>query len=147
MVREVTRKAADELIVEGSESRIVVARTGLLAYDTDVRAHLLRALVARVGPRPGRVGTRIALEFTNTSTSGRAIDLAGGIVIRREFDCLYIERRQGEEAAEDGELVLHGPESGAGDVEIAGGRWRVHWGLGTARAGGVGREQYACFDP
>lgn len=147
VVARTTRRAVDELVLESSERRIIVARTALLAYDTHVRAHLLRALVARVGPRPGRVGTRIALEFINTGTSGRAIDLAGGIVMRREFDCLYIEPRQGEEVAEDGELVLEGPEGGAGEVEIAGVRWQVRWGLGTLPVGGVGHEQYACFDP
>jgi tRNA(Ile)-lysidine synthase len=58
------------LVVEASKDRIVVARARFLAYDTRVRAHLLRAFAARVGPRPGRVGTRVALEFINTCSSG-----------------------------------------------------------------------------
>ncbi|MGD2215134.1 MAG: tRNA lysidine(34) synthetase TilS, partial [Gemmatimonadales bacterium] len=106
VVANLTEAAVDELILEAAETRIAVARTELLAYDTNARAHLLRALVARVGPRPGRIGTRIALKFVDSSSSGRAIDLAGGVVMRREFDRFIIERLAAKEKALDRELVV-----------------------------------------
>jgi tRNA(Ile)-lysidine synthase len=139
-------KASDELVLEAAESRIVVARTGFLAYDTNVRAHLLRALVARVGPRPGRIGTRVALEFITTSSSGRAIDLAGGVVMRREFDRVIIERPRREDAARDEELIVPALGAGDGDVTIGGVAWRVRWDLGAADAGEAD-EAVAHFDP
>ncbi len=132
VVAKLTEAAAAELILQAAESRVVVARTGLLAYDTNARAHLLRALVARVGPRPGRIGTRIALKFINTGISGRAIDLAGGVVLRREFDRLIIERGARREVARhDQGLQIHEPRSASGDVNLGGVSWRVSWGRGT----------------
>jgi tRNA(Ile)-lysidine synthase len=140
-------EAVNELILEASQSQLAVARTPLLAYDKHVRAHLLRALVARVGPRPGRVGTRTALEFITNCSSGRGIDLAGGVVISREFDRLIIERRQGETAARDQLLTLADMGGGVGDVGIAGASWRVRWSPGAPEDGAEAREKFACFDP
>ena len=160
MVGRVER-AAGALVVEASESRIVVARSGFSAYDETTRAYLLRALVARVGPRPGRVGTRLALEFISRGTSGKEIELAGGIRIRREFEFLYIDRRRDVEALPDVELTVPAAERGAGEVRIAGVSWRVRWALdpspvrgergGNGGAGSAGRAgggyQTARFDP
>jgi tRNA(Ile)-lysidine synthase len=146
VVECLTEKAADDLVLEASESRIIVARSGFLAYDTKVRAHLLRALAARLGPRPGRVGTRTALEFINTGTSGRGIELAGGMSIRREYDAVLIERPS-DEPARDEELVLPDPRSGEGDVKIAGVGWRVRWALGAPEEGAGDGEEVACFVP
>jgi tRNA(Ile)-lysidine synthase len=147
VVGYITERAAGDLILEETKDRIAVARTRLLAYDTNVRAHLLRALAARVGPQPGRVGTRIALEFINTCSSGRSIDLSGGIRLCREFDRLLIERRGRAPSGRDDGLVLRDCRSGRGDVSIAGVRWRVRWGLGAPADDTVCGEQFACFDP
>jgi tRNA(Ile)-lysidine synthase len=147
VVSRLTEQAADRLILEVTKGRIAVARTRLLTYDTNVRAHLLRALVARVGPQPGRVGTRIALEFINTCSSGRSIDLPGGVRLCREFDRLLIEQRVREASGLDTDLVLLDCRSGCGDVSIAGVRWRVRWGLGAPADDIVCGEQFACFDP
>jgi len=147
VVGHITEQAADGLILEATKDRIAVARTRLLAYDTNVRAHLLRALVARVGPQPGRVGTRIALEFISNCSSGRSLDLSGGVRLCREFDRLLIERRVSDASGEDGDLVLRDCRSGRGDVSIAGIRWRVRWGLGALADDTVCGEQFTCFDP
>lgn len=146
VVSEITERAAGELIVEAVEGRIAVARTPLLAYDNGVRAHLLRALVARVGPPPGRVGTRIALEFINQCSSGRSVDLSGGIRLRREFDLFLIEGRAFEPSSLDQELVIRERGGGGGEASIAGVRWRVRWRLGGSPADKVCGEQFACFD-
>jgi tRNA(Ile)-lysidine synthase len=139
--------AAAALVEEVSESRIVVARTGFLAYDTHVRAHLLRALAARVGPRPSRVGTRTALEFINTCSSGRRLELAGGITISREFDRLILERRSSDLRRRDEELVISDLRGGDGHASIGGACWRVRWVLGARDDHTAPGEQIACFDP
>jgi tRNA(Ile)-lysidine synthase len=147
VVGQITDRAAEALVLEAAENRIVVARTRFLAYDKSVRAHLLRALVARMGPPPDRVGTRTALEFINTCSSGRSIDLAGRLMVRREFDRLVMERRTDPRPAPDESLKLEEPSSGERDVTIAGVRWRVRWWLGGSE-GDYGSDEYlACFDP
>ncbi len=146
VVAKLTERVVDELVLQASEARIVVARTELLAYDTTARAHLLRALVARVGPRPGRIGTRIALKFVDSSSSGRAVDLAGGVVIRREFDRLIVERRAADSCAPDRELVIGEAGPSAGLAVIGGVCWEVFWKLGAADDGGSAGTRLARFD-
>lgn len=147
VVGQMTERAADELVLEAAENRIVVARTRFLAYDTNVRAHLLRALVARVGPQPGRVGTRVALEFINTCSSGRSLDLAGGVVVRREFDRLAIEREAYRASASDHALAVPDRRSGEAEVMIAGVSWRVRWAPWALEGETLDSEQVVCFDP
>lgn len=146
VVGQITDRAAEALVLEAAEHRIVVARTGFLAYDTSVRAHLLRALVARVGPLPDRVGTRIALEFISTCSSGRSIDLAGGVTVRREYDRVVVERRTDTLPALDESLELEELRSGERDVTISGVRWRVRWWLGAPKGDRSSDEYFACFD-
>ncbi|MGD2152596.1 MAG: tRNA lysidine(34) synthetase TilS [Gemmatimonadales bacterium] len=146
VVAQLTERAVGELALQVSESRVVVARTALLAYDTNVRAHLLRALVARVGPRPGRIGTRSALRFVDSSLSGRAVDLAGGVVIRREFDRLIVERPAADAPARERELVIEQPSSGSGVAVIGGVHWEVGWQLGAAADEATADAQLARFD-
>jgi tRNA(Ile)-lysidine synthase len=147
VVAKLTEKGVDELILEAAEARIVVARTELLAYDTNARAHLLRALVARVGPRPGRIGTRIALKFVDSSSSGRVVDLAGGVVLRREFDRLLIERPAAEATVLDRRLVIGEPGCSAGLAVIGGVAWEVCWRLGAAEDEPSADTRLARFDP
>lgn len=147
VVGELTEKAIDKLIIEATEPRIVVARKELLAYDTEARAHLLRALVARVGPRPGRIGTRIALKFVDSSSSGRAVDLAGNVVLRREFERFVIERPADPTRARDRDLVIGDSESGASMATIGGVPWEVCWQLGEVGAERAADVRIARFDP
>jgi len=147
VVRKLTEEAADELIVRRAEGRITVARTPFLAYDNNVRAHLLRTLVARVGPPPGRVGTRTALEFINTCSSGRSIDLAGGVRVCREFEHLLIERRSPVATGTDEEMEIPDCRSGNGVALIAGVRWRIRWWAGRPSDDRLHDERFACFDP
>lgn len=135
-------EAAERLILEASDDRLVVARPDFLAYDTEERAHLLRYLVDRVGPRPGRVGTRTALEFIRAGSSGRQIDLPGDVVLRREFDHLIIERPA--EPPPDRPVEILGPGEGEATARIGGVEWRVEWG-GDPGTGGKG-EFRARFD-
>ncbi len=136
-------RLARGLICEEVEGRIVVARSDLLAYDTNACAYVLRHLVGRVGTRPGRVGTRTALEFINTGASGRRIVLKGGTVIRREFDRVIFERAEVPPAAPDGELSLAQVGAGKTVMVIGGVRWLVSWSTGSAPAGD--ESEVACF--
>ncbi len=140
-------RTADRLELEATESRIVVARTSFRTYDSHVRAHLLRALVARVGPRPGRVGTRLALEFINTGSSGRQIQLTGGVTLRREFDRLIIDRCDASGSKPDRALVIGDAGSGEGAVTIGGVDWRVRWSRGAAPEAAEPGDEVACFEP
>lgn len=133
--------ALEEMVIEETEDRVVVARTPLLAYDSDVRAHLLRALVARAGSRPGRGGTRTALQFITSASSGRGIDLAGGTRLRREFDRLVVERSQPRQSPGDGELVVDDVGAGTAVLEIGGVGWHVSWASDGRLATGEERLQ------
>ena len=147
VVDRFTDNAASRLIERASEGRIVVARSRLLAYDKHVRAHLLRALASRVGRRPGRVGTQVALEFISRGSSGRGIDLGGGVVVSREFDRLIFEGPRTEAPVLDVGLVLPEPRSGNGAVRLGGARWRVSWELVAPGKARDDSEHVARFDP
>jgi tRNA(Ile)-lysidine synthase len=139
------------LVLEASERRIVVARTPFLAYDNRVRAQLVRILAGRVGARPGRVGTRLALEFISRCGSGRRIELAGGVVISREFDRLIFAYRPSDGPGGDEELAIGDLRGGVGRARIAGVWWRVRWrlersGRGGPREVGAPGGEVACFD-
>ena len=127
VIEGATERAAQRLILESTEARVVVARKQMLAYDTNACAHLLRHLVARVGPRPGRAGTLSALEFIRKCSSGRRIELTGGVELRREFDRFIIERGEANSGS-DGTLQLPDVVAGQEVVIIGGHSWRVSWG-------------------
>ena len=146
VVDAMCENALADLVLEASETRIDVARTGFLAYDTSVRAHLLRVLVRGIGLPPGRAGTLAAVEFISRCPSGRRFDLTGGIVIRREFDRIVLERRSDAPALRDEELLIAAAGSGEREVKIGGTRWRVRWAQG-ALDDVKDSEELACFDP
>ncbi len=125
-----SERAAETLILETSESHIVVARSRFLRYDTEPQAFLLRNLVARLGQRTSRAGTRVALKFMKECSSGRRIELAGGVVIRREFDRLILGKRTNGASTRDRALVVAEAGEGVGEAWIGGGRWVVRWARG-----------------
>jgi tRNA(Ile)-lysidine synthase len=145
VVDGICENALRDMVIEASEDRIVVARTGFLAYDKSVRAHLLRVIVRGIGLPPRRAGTHAAVEFISTCPSGRRIELGGGVVVHREFDRIVLERRSDGLQARDDELVIADVRGGEKEVQIAGARWRVRWGLGALEVDGG--EEVACFDP
>ncbi|HEX2167730.1 MAG TPA: tRNA lysidine(34) synthetase TilS, partial [Longimicrobiales bacterium] len=84
-------EAAMKDVVECSDERgFVLARERLLAYDPHVRARVIRHLLDRLGSRPDRAGTRSAMTFINSGTSGGIMELAGGVRLEREFDRLNL---------------------------------------------------------
>ncbi|HSR42221.1 MAG TPA: tRNA lysidine(34) synthetase TilS, partial [Longimicrobiales bacterium] len=121
----------DGVVTEARKGRIVVAREGLLAYDSAVRARLVRAFVRRLGTVLDEAGTRVALEFTRSGPSGRGIDLAGGVRLRRDFDRFVFHRpAAGADAGASARahLTIPGPEGGSGRLVVGGSRYDVRWG-------------------
>ncbi len=147
VVDRLCETALRDLIIEASEDRVVVARTGFLAYDTGVRAHLLRVLGRGVGVPLRRAGTLAAVEFISRCPSGRRLDLAADIVMSREFDRIILERRRDEGSTRSEELVIADARGGERGLEIAGTRWRVRWTPGELDPKGDGGEELARFDP
>ncbi|MFO8174784.1 MAG: tRNA lysidine(34) synthetase TilS [Gemmatimonadota bacterium] len=117
----------ERLVQEESRGTFIV-RSSFLEYHPAVQARLLRMLLRRTGLILDEAGTRRVLEFTRIGASGRALDLPGGIRIRREFDRFCLEESSGD-TAEDLPLTLHGPEPGSGKAVVGGRALEVHWGV------------------
>lgn len=141
----------DESTLERAEAWIELARPTLLSYHPALRARLLRRLMRRLGSRPDRAGTRLALEFISSGASGGRIQVTGGLELEREFDRIRIARptARGDEWPADDALVIHGPETGDGTVVVGGRSVRLRWS--RARAGedapSPGAGLAASFDP
>jgi tRNA(Ile)-lysidine synthase len=134
-----------EHVVTGRDERgLTLARDRLLGYHPHVRARVLRYLLNELGSRPGRAGTRIALDFVATGGSGTRVPLAGGVVLSREFDRLLLERGRMPEERGDVPLEIRSADGGSGTCSIGGRRYRARW---TAAARGMEPGLTACFDP
>lgn len=128
----VWESVADELVgrvvTRRSEGEIELARDTLRAYPSGIRARVLRRVLDDVGSRPGRAGTRAALEFISSAESGARIDLPGGALLERSFDRLLVRRSVGAAPEPDRPVRITGPEAGCGVATIGGRRWAVSWG-------------------
>ena len=103
-------------------------RDRLLALHPAVRARVLRALGRELGLRAGADVTALAVDFTASAESGRALDLGGSIVLRRELDRLALVGRPSGLASDDRTLVIPGVGPGSGTVVLSGRSVRVGWG-------------------
>ena len=128
----------DGVLVE-EKGAVFIVRSGLLAYHPAVRARLLREIFRRQGIELDEAGTRAAVEFTTTSSSGRSATLPGGVRLTRDFDRLTLEvpstsvddqDRGGAWEPEEGKdvLVLSGPGPGSGRVTVGGRCFETRWG-------------------
>lgn len=78
------RRAAADLARREGDAWLV-DRVRLRDYDPAVGTRMLRNLLRRLGPLPGRAGTQAALKFITDASSGREMQLPGGLRIRTEF--------------------------------------------------------------
>lgn len=117
----------DALRPERGSEGVRFDRTGLLALHPAVRARVLRALARELGLRVGSDVTELAVDFAASADSGRAIDMGGSVVLRRELDRLALIRPP-DRLPEDRALRIPGAGPGSGHVMLAGRRMRVAWG-------------------
>lgn len=137
---DVLERLESGLLRETAEG-IELARDELLSYHPHVRARVLRRALLRFGPAAEHAGTRAALEFINSGSSGSRVTLPGGIRIAREFDRIRIEpvTPRPEGMAADRRVVIQAPGDGAGIARVGGRRVAVRWWTGE-RAEGEGES-------
>lgn len=142
----------EDVVLGADEEGLTLARPLLHSYHPHLRARLMRRFLRRHGITPGRAGTRAALEFISSGSSGGQIHLPGGVRLERDFDRFRI--RRATRLADDVPVEISGPDPGSGRARIGGRSWRVEWGpagdaAGAARgptegpAGGVERAVVA----
>ena len=102
-----------------------VALSPLLRYDSAVRARVLRELARRLGGPLDKAGTRAALKFAGAGSSGRSLDLPGGLQLRRDFDRIVMT--WSAPPGEDLPLDLPDAADGAGTFMAGGRRYRAEW--------------------
>ena len=131
-----------DLILEADDEGLSLARPLLHSYHPHLRARVVRHLLRRYGTPPGRAGTRAALEFISTGSSGGVLHLPGNIRLQRDFDRIRITRERDVAAEPDRPVRIPGPSAGSGDAVIGGRRLRLRWrweaddGPGAAAPGG-----------
>ena len=120
------------IVDSADERRIVVSRPAFVAYHPAVRARLLREIVGRFGVVLDEAGTRVAEGFAASGASGRGVDLAGNITVRRDFDRIVFEVRSADEGATpmEGGLVIRDPGPGTGRLDLGGRCLDVRWSPG-----------------
>jgi tRNA(Ile)-lysidine synthase len=107
------------------EGAVLLVRSELAGYDSDLAARLLRRVLRRAGAAPDLRGTRAALQFITASPSGRTLELPGGLRIRTEFDHARIERDR-PAAGADRPLAIT-VDAECGTASIGGREVRAQW--------------------
>lgn len=118
--------------VEQGPGGVSVSRAALLRLPQALHARILRALAEGTGTPLDDARTRAAVDFAASAASGAAVELGGGIELRRDFDRL----RLGPPEAPGAERPVAIPDAGSGEASaLIGGRaFRVAWGR-AAREG------------
>ncbi len=132
--RAALERLEGEVVLRSDEAGLALARPVLHSYHPGLRARLLRRLLRRWGTSPDRAGTDAALEFISSGSSGRGLDLPGGVRIERDFDEIRI-RRATPDGPPDQAVRIPGVEPGSGRARIGGREMEVVWGRGPVRAG------------
>lgn len=137
------RRAARTIVAREGPAWLV-DRVRLREYDPAVATRVLRNLLRRLGPLPGRAGTRAALQFITDAASGRQMQLPGGLRIRTEFATARLEMDVGERS--DVPLELDVEHVGAGPLPFVVGGVGYRAELlppGPGRSPQSGREPWA----
>ena len=104
-----------------------IDRKQLLLLPMPLRGRVLRWLSDEFGVRLDTTGTRSAAEFVNSSQSGRQLDLASGLVLKRELDRISLVREPLDDEPDE-PLTIPGAAAGAGSVTLGGRTFAVCWG-------------------
>jgi tRNA(Ile)-lysidine synthase len=116
----------DDVLVEADEAGASLARGVLLSYHPHLRSRVLRNVLRRYGSTPDRAGTRAALEFISSGSSGGEVHLAGGTRIERDFDRIRVIRETVRR--DDTTVTIPGPGPGRAGAVIGGHAIEVAWG-------------------
>lgn len=126
-------------IVKEDDRGIVVVRSALLTYHPAVQSRVLRRILRNRGLTLTAAGTRGLMEFTRAGSSGRVLELPGGLRFCREFDTFLIV--EDGEPGEDLPLVIPDAGPGRGEARVGGRRVEVTWG---EKAAGSAEETAGC---
>lgn len=132
----------DEVVVTRSEARVVLDRNAFLATHPFIQVRILRSLLEPLGSTPGEAGTRAALEFTRTATSGHRWRLSGDVILARDFDRLVLRKQDPDrdsrgsapagsaapKGSADAPLPLPDSKSGVRLFRVGGRPLIVRWG-------------------
>ena len=111
---------------------VSVERAALLDLGEALRARVLRHLANAVGRTLDEAATARAVEFTTSADSGRALDLGGGIVLRRELG-LFVLDAPASRPAPDRPLVIPDAGPGSGGARVGGRELRCTWHRGRVQ--------------
>lgn len=103
-----------------------LAREALVRAGPELQARVVRHLARGLNVRMERGGTRSAVEFINDGSSGRRVDVGGGLKLGRDFDTFWM----GDPAAWQSDptpLRIPPDSSGRATVRIGGRDVRVEW--------------------
>jgi len=114
------------LAVDHGGGQISFRREAFLEYHGAVRARVLRTLARQLGGQLDAAGTRIAVEFTSSGESGRAVRLTGSLDLKRDLDRIILSPSEATPSA-DRLLSIAGGE-GMGEAVLGGARYEVRWG-------------------
>lgn len=135
-----------ERVLLADERGWFVVRSELNAYHPSVQARLVREILGRAGTELDEAGTRTAVEFTRTGTSGRFLTLPGGTLLVREFDRFRViageEKAAGGQRSESPEelpsrslatlptenLRIPSREPGSGSFVVGKASYQARWG-------------------
>lgn len=113
---------------------IELARQQLLEYHPEIRARLLRRLLARFGAAPGRTGTAAATTFISAGASGSALQLSHAR-LERAFDTIRLtDTERNRPHRIDQPLVIEAAGSGTGVTILGGQTFEVEWSARTTEA-------------
>ncbi|HEX2207600.1 MAG TPA: tRNA lysidine(34) synthetase TilS [Longimicrobium sp.] len=129
-------------VLREEDGALVLVRERFAVYDWRVAARVLRAALRRVGARPDRAGTRLALQFISHAPSGRTCTLPGGVRITTEFGLARLERCPGAAPGTppDEPLVIARAQTGEARFRVGGAEWTARWRTGED-GGGVDDER------
>ncbi len=131
------RRLEEGLVLAQSDGALELARPLLLSYHPHVRTRLVRRALLRLGSVPGRSGTRAAMAFINSASSGTMLRVAGGCVLEREFDRLRIRRADvADEPAPSGRTLCIAGPAGEGTARLVDRALHVRWSLAAGPCGG-----------
>jgi tRNA(Ile)-lysidine synthase len=123
--RVLLSEVVDQVLVERTPERVTLARGALLGWPEAVQARLLRRFARELGGVLGEAGTRSLIEFTREGASGRSHQLAGGLVLAREFDRIVLTRPGAP--PDESPLEIRAVGRGEGIARIGGRRWSARW--------------------